>query len=79
MQKQLECKTEEKRGNWKINVVLTRYYVRIMLNNVLKFLGLVFVTDVAAQSQNFSQKKLQADVCFFTKTAPETQDERAHL
>lgn len=54
MQKQLECKTEEKRGNWKINVVLTRYYVRIMLNNVLKFLGLVFVTDVAAQSQNFS-------------------------
>lgn len=54
MQKQLECKTEEERGNWKINVVLARYYVRIMLNNVLKFLGLVSVTDVAAQSQNFS-------------------------
>lgn len=54
MQKQLECKTEEEKGNWKINVVLTRYYIRIMLNNVLKFLVLLFVTDVAAQNQNFS-------------------------
>jgi len=54
MPKQLECKTEEERGNWKINVVLTRYFTRIMLNNVFKFLGLIFVTDVAAQNQKFS-------------------------
>lgn len=28
------------------------------LNNVLQFLGLVLVTDVAAESQNFSSKKI---------------------
>lgn len=60
MQKQLECKTEEDRDNKEINVILIRCYVR---DQVLKYLSLVCVTDVAAQKHNIS--KITSKKVFF--------------